>query len=290
MRHMRSMAVAGCTLLTASLAAGAALTPAAAAGDKPPVVKLKGSKTALTVSKTSVRPGAVQFQVVKTMPDDPNNGPDGLSVFKAKDIDKVLAQIPKLFSEDPDAGPSMAAAVTYLREHATIYGGGHKGTTWQVVLPKGTYYAVSLNSAGAGSPITAKFTVKGKNASAALHDTAATVTAAKPNRWKTKGLDSLGSGWLTYRNTSKELHFMELSGVKPGTKDSQVKQAFQDPNAEPDFFTKKSFFFDVISPGIEVAVKGPVKKSRYLLDCFMPSESDGMPHAFMGMWKLVDVA
>lgn len=290
MLQNKSTAVVGCTLLTVSLAAGLAVAPATAANNKPPVLKLKGSKSAITVSKSSVHPGAVQFEVTKTMPDDPNNGPDGLSVFKAKNIDKVLAQIPKLFSQDPDAGPAMAAAVTYLREHATIYGGGRKGTTWQVVLPKGTYYAVSLNSAGAGSPIIAKFTVKGKKGSASLHDTSATVTAAKPNVWKTKGLDTLGSNWLTFRNTSKELHFMELSGVKPGTKNSQVKQALQDPTSEPDFFTNKSFFFDVISPGVDVAVKGPVKKGRYLLDCFMPSETDGMPHAFMGMWKLVDVA
>ena len=45
----------------------------------------------------------------------------------------------------------------------------------------------------------------------------------------------------------------------------------------------------MISPGVVVAVKGPVAPGRYLLTCFVPSESDGMPHAVMGMWKLVTV-
>lgn len=289
MLYVRRAAVVGCTVLTAALAAAAAASPAAAASSKPPVVKFKGSETAVTANKASVDAGVVQFKVVKTQPADPEAGPDSITVFSAKNIDKVMAQIPKLFSEDPNAGPTAAAAVTYLNEHSTIYGGGHKGTTWQVALPKGTYYAVSINSAAVGDPVMHKFTVKGKTGSTKMHKTGATVTAAKPNVFKTKGMGQLGKSWLKFRNTSKELHFMDMTGVKPNTTNKQVQQAFQSPD-EPTFFTKKAFAFDVISPGVDVAIKGPVKPSRYLLDCFMPSQSDGTPHAFMGMWKLVDVA
>ena len=42
------------------------------------------------------------------------------------------------------------------------------------------------------------------------------------------------------------------------------------------------------SPGIETVYRQDVAESKYLLLCFMPSEEqDGVPHAMMGMWKLV---
>lgn len=286
MMYIKSAAVIGCTVLTASLAAAA--NPAAAAADQPPVVKFKGSKTAISVSKDSVPSGVVQFQVTKTRPEDPNIGEDSLTVVSSKNVDMVLERLADVFDESDPTGQKAAAAMTYIRSHSTLFGGGRKGATWQVKLPKGTYYVISTVAAGSGSPVKASFTVTGKKGATSLHETNATVTAAKPNVWKTKGLGHLGSGWLMFRNTSKEIHFMDLSGVQPGTTNKQVKDALASPN-EPDFFTKKSFSFDVISPGVEVAVKGPVKKGRYLLTCFVPSEADGMPHALMGMWKLVNV-
>ena len=79
-----------------------------------------------------------------------------------------------------------------------------------------------------------------------------------------------------------------MSGVKPSTTPAMVRKALQS-NGNPKFFTGQSLSFDVISPGVTVAIKGPVDAGRYLLDCFIPSETDGMPHALMGMWKLVDV-
>jgi hypothetical protein len=33
-----------------------------------------------------------------------------------------------------------------------------------------------------------------------------------------------------------------------------------------------------------------LKDGKHLIVCFMPSEEqDGVPHAFMGMWKLIQV-
>lgn len=286
MLEFKGMALGGCFLLTTALAVGAA-SPAAAASDSPPVMKLKGSKTALTTSKASVKPGVVQFNVAKTQPDDPQAGPDAIIVIKTKNIDKWLDHIRVVFSDASES--QVASAMTWLNAHTEAYGGGREGTVWQVSLPKGTYYALSNNSVPMQDPLMSTFKVKGKPGSTTLHKTNATVTAAKPNVWKTKGLGKLGKGWLTFRNTSKELHFMALDGVKPDTTNKMVKDALASPD-EPTFFNKQGFFFDVISPGIEVSVKAPIKKGKYLLTCFVPSEVDGMPHALMGMWKLVDIA
>ena len=40
---------------------------------------------------------------------------------------------------------------------------------------------------------------------------------------------------------------------------------------------------------VSVAIKETMPAGKYVVDCFMPSESDGMPHALMGMWKLFTV-
>ncbi len=76
--------------------------------------------------------------------------------------------------------------------------------------------------------------------------------------------------------------------MKPGTTSADVRKAFSSPG-EPKFFTGKGLTVEVVSPGVVVAVKGPVAPGGYLLTCFVPSEADGMPHAVMGMWKLVTV-
>ena len=184
----------------------------------------------------------------------------------------------------------MAQAVAYLNKHATIFGGAQKGTTWQVVLPKGKYYVVSINSAGEGNPIMASLKVTGKTGSTTLHDTGAAVTAAKPNVWKTKGLSQLGKGWLRFRNTSKELHFMDLSGVKAGTTKAQVKRGLQRPQHGAGLLHQQELLLRCGVPRRRGRGQGSGGQAgHYLLDCFMPSQTDGTPHAFMGMWKLVEV-
>ena len=60
MRTKRIMGVTGCVLLATTLAAGVVAGPAAAASDKPPVVKLKKQwKLVVTLSKDSVQAGVV---------------------------------------------------------------------------------------------------------------------------------------------------------------------------------------------------------------------------------------
>jgi hypothetical protein len=96
--------------------------------------------------------------------------------------------------------------------------------------------------------------------------------------------------WFAFRNAAHEIHFLSLTGVKMSATDEDVKAVFAGPGtSQPKWITGPNYNFDVISPGVRVAVKQSLAPGRYLVDCFIPSEADGMPHALMGMWKLVNV-
>jgi hypothetical protein len=179
-----------------------------------------------------------------------------------------------------------------IREASTWYGGGYEGTTFQVDLPAGNYYVLGVQSAAMGMVAPAPFTVSGERRTGTLHPTSATIRAVTTsdggNAWVAKGLSTIGKGWLKFANSAKEIHFLDMSGVKPGTKNSTIRKALQSQD-DPGFFTRTHYGVEVISPGVSVAVKGPFKPGRYFVACYVPSETDGMPHALMGMWKLVDV-
>jgi len=42
----------------------------------------------------------------------------------------------------------------------------------------------------------------------------------------------------------------------------------------------------VISPGHTMVWKYALPKGKYIIMCFWPSKTDGMPHFSMGMYKL----
>jgi hypothetical protein len=271
--------------------------PAASAAGDIPVVDIAVAGTQATISQTTMRPGVVEFHVGQTpvVPGD-NGGPDSLIVIRTDQLDAFLAALATVFAEDPGNPASMAAAAQGMRSvHAlvTAYGGGLKGTVWQVALPSGTYYVIGGQSTLQGLATPVSFTVAGQPRAAAIHPVQAAFWATGPvgdNQWRFAQLGRQPVEWFAFRNNAHELHFLNLSGVKASTTDAMIKKAFAATDGpQPGFFTGPDINFDVISPGVRVAVKGPLPAGRYFVACFIPSETDGMPHAFMGMWKLVNV-
>lgn len=275
--------------------AGLALVPAttATAAAAPPVVRLSAQGDQVVTSQATMRPGIVEFRVGKTfVSPGPQGGPDQLAVVRTDQLPLVLETLKSVFADTstPEAAAAAAQAMRTINGLATFYGGGGPGTTWQVRLPAGNYSVVGVPSAVFGLTKPATFTVTGQPRKGSLPDTQATVRAFGPvgdNRW---AFTQSGAPvtWTRFANASKEIHFLSMDGVKPGTTAADVRKAFASPK-EPKFFTGKGFTVEVISPGVAIAVKGPVKPGRYLLTCFVPSESDGMPHTLMGMWKVVTV-
>ncbi len=281
-------------LLPVSLVATASPASAVALRAAPPKVTIAIAGDQATISQATMRPGVVEFSVGDTViVPGPDGGPEQLAVVRTDQLDYVLQQFGAVFGDptDPAAGAAAAQGMRNIRQASTWYGGGSPGTTFQVVLPAGNYYVLGVQTAAMGLVKPAPFTVSGERRKGQLHSTTGTIRAVSTkgggNAFVTKGLGTMGNGWLKFANSAKEIHFLGMGGVKTGTKNGQIRKFFQ--GSAPTFFTKTQYAVDVISPGISIAVKGPFKPGRYLIDCFVPSETDGMPHALMGMWSLVDI-
>jgi hypothetical protein len=244
-----------------------------------------------------MRPGVVEFHVGKTfVVPGPDGGPDTLSIVRTDQLDQVLSLLPAVFVADPSDPAALAAAAEAIRTiHAitTWYGGAVKGGVWQANLAPGNYFALGVQSTAMGMAKAVAFTVAGDPRPGFLHPTQAVMRAVGPvgnNTWVFRQLGRQPIQWLRFTNAAHELHFMDLGGVAPSTTNAMVKKAVQGPpGPPPKWFTGPDLSFDVISPGVSVAIQEAMPAGKYVVDCFMPSESDGMPHALMGMWKLVTV-
>jgi len=97
------------------------------------------------------------------------------------------------------------------------------------------------------------------------------------------------SGTITVRNTSDTLHFMSVSPVKPGTTDDDIQHFFQsNDQGEPPFaLDGPSIEMGVLSPGGHADITYTLPAGTYVLECFIPDDQTGMPHAVMGMHKVV---
>ncbi len=96
------------------------------------------------------------------------------------------------------------------------------------------------------------------------------------------------AGTITVRNISDTIHFMAVSPVKPGTTDAQIQQFFDDPQGPPPFAAEgPSIEMGVLSPGRSADITYQLPAGTYDLECFIADDESGMPHAFMGMHKVV---
>ena len=97
------------------------------------------------------------------------------------------------------------------------------------------------------------------------------------------------NGTLTFENHSTESpHFLVIQQVKPGTTRKQVIAALQSNNG-PGPFLQHEQETDVVSYGHAMNVHLQVPVGSYALMCFFPDPKTGMPHALMGMVRIVQV-
>jgi hypothetical protein len=95
-------------------------------------------------------------------------------------------------------------------------------------------------------------------------------------------------GWIRMSNQSDQPHFVELQRVQPGTTAAMVRKTLTSGSEEePSWTLKADTTSGVISPGTTEVMHVDLPAGRYLLLCWWPDDETGMPHALMGMWKLV---
>ncbi len=293
MRHRLSSAFVLTALLGAAALVASPIGSPAGAAPAVPVVTISVAGDQAQVSTPTITPGVVEFHVGATFKvPGPDGGPDPLSVVQTDHLDTILTELPKVFGDTstPEALAASAQAIQAIHGAGTFYGGGTKGTVWRVLLHPGTYSVFGAQSTAMGMAKPTTFVVAGDARPGTLTATQLSVRAVGAvgaSRWSVSQR-SAPVTWVRFTNASHELHFMDMLGVKPGTTPKDVRKGLFG-SGEPKFLTGNEVVFDVVSPGVTVAIKATVPSGRYLLVCFMPGETDGMPHALMGMWKLVTV-
>jgi len=119
-----------------------------------------------------------------------------------------------------------------------------------------------------------------------LPTTAATIVAREDRRWG--GATTLPShGTIKFANHADvSPHFVVLQHVKDGTTRRQVIDSFSS-QSPPDFVLQGEQDSDIVSPGHAMALHLQLPRGTYALMCFFPDPQTGMPHAFMGMVRIV---
>jgi hypothetical protein len=270
--------------LTAGGIGAAATVPAAASSGHtsartaakyhtPLVVRLRSNDKKVVISRDHFRPGVVQFHVTKTA-----KRSSSIVVLETDNLRRAF----KLFGKAIQGGPGSADAMAKVDRITTFYSGEKAHGTWQVRLSRGSYFALD-NKTNNLTP----FKVRGDQRHRHMRQTPSTVTATKGNMWRNNG--PLHGNWLTFDNNAREIHFLESQHVKQSTTNRDVRKALYS-NKKPTFALPGGWFFEIESPGVKTVHKVDMGTGKHLLLCFMPSEEqDGVPHALMGMWKLVQV-
>ncbi|MDT4941063.1 MAG: hypothetical protein QOJ34_1152 [Pseudonocardiales bacterium] len=94
------------------------------------------------------------------------------------------------------------------------------------------------------------------------------------------------AGTLYFFNQSDQPHFLDIHHVKEGTTRRDVTQALHS-NGPPAIFLHGGTGAGVISPYFGQMMRYDLPPGEYLIACFWPASDTGMPHAFMGMFKLI---
>jgi hypothetical protein len=287
------------TVTTAALVAGgtAGLAGPASAGtthhsaSRTQTVWIKGEASGMHFSTTWVHKGTVRFKISSMNPAGTN-----VVLFQRKpgvSFDKLDADLLDEFSQDP---PTAAKGTRELVRDVRFFGladalpGGPIAAT--VNLDAGLYYAFDASSpALPNTHNVVRLHVKGDGPSwVTSHRHLASVSLTSEDRFVVRGhLPAHGS--VLVRNVADTIHFMEIQPVKAGTTDAEIQAFFESGSQDqpPFLLDGPGASMEVTSPGRQVVLSYSLPKGTYVLLCFIADDVTGMPHALMGMHKVVKV-
>lgn len=170
-----------------------------------------------------------------------------------------------------------------------IYGGLDTSSTSNgtIVLPKaGTY--VIYNDSAAVPKQHKTLTVTGPAVKRANPHATATVIATSAKRWRGAAVLP-AKGTIMFKNESTNSpHFLVLQHVKEGTTRKQVIVFLNSGNqGNPSFGLPGGTDTDVLGEGNAMTLTYRLPKGEYVEMCFFPDLKTGMPHALMGMVRVV---
>jgi hypothetical protein len=189
--------------------------------------------------------------------------------------------------------PKSMRALNRIVRHTTFYGGldtgtGHNTVSGSVVLPIASTYYLLDNSNGPGAGPIFKLHVTAKTGSRSTPQVAAVERAITAKRFR--GPTNLPAvGTIEFKNDSTNSpHFLFLQHVKKGTTRKQVIQSFQSNGPGPEL--PGAAGTDVVFMGKAMTLSYNLPAGDYAEVCFFPDLKTGMPHAFMGMVRIVHLS
>lgn len=188
--------------------------------------------------------------------------------------------------------PAAMRAIRRIAHRVTFYGGIDSGSTrgasGSVVLSKPGTYLVLDDENGPGQVAPVKLHVTKPQGTRATPTSSATVTTRNSKRFG--GATTLpAKGTITFKNTATNSpHFFNLQQVKKGTTRKQILKALRsNSDSAPSFALPANIGTDVTSPGQSQTLTYSLPKGEYAEMCFFPDLQSGMPHALMGMVRIV---
>lgn len=257
-------------------------------------ISVRGTGSSVILSQTSFRSGSVCFRVSSSNPATPGGGGgSAINLFRLNP-GVTLVQARKDFRDEFSSNPATAAKGTReLTRDVSFYGladvvPGHPETV-TVNLTRGTYHIWDLAQAAAGGPLPGQVTlhvtcrVPGHSLSGSVQVAATSADRfIAPAAWPHRGT-------YLFHNVADTIHFMAIIPVKPGTTDKEIQAFFNShsPAAPPFFAPGPSGGNDVVSPGRTIQVSYNLPRGTYVLVCFIADDVTGIPHAIMGMHKVI---
>lgn len=179
-----------------------------------------------------------------------------------------------------------------LEDDFVLLGGAPVGHTLYVTLTRGRYYAIDTDAAKPATTDVQRIIVSGRTRNAHVSASAGTIKAVKDTSWSSKPYSIRHKGVLAFVNASKEWHFVVLVRLKKGKGLADIKKALNGSEKESAVTYsggRNEFDSGVLSPGTKMATTISLNRGSYALLCFWPDRDTGMPHALMGMYRVIKV-
>lgn len=281
MRLLRSVR-AGIAVACASTLAAATLVPAATAASKSssaeaPLqsISIKVAKKAITVrGDKGLDAGRIKVAVT-------GRGVAEILMFdQGYDFGDFMKDVGKFESKND------IKALKRAVRNTEVLGGVQAGAHGTIVLPKAGDYTVYSEASRGHAELSA---AAGKSSPAPKHD--AKIVARSGPTWG--GSTALPrKGTLLFKNADNTVpHFLVMQQVAEGTTTDQVLEVLQsEEGPEPEWVLPGYLETGSLSSGRSMTVDYKLPPGQYVLMCFFPDPNmQGMPHALMGMLKMVTV-
>lgn len=280
-----SLALVGASALpTVATAAPSQVESAAESAAEASPVVVSISSTRVISMPTTVQPGVNRFSITSAAKRGSSfqlaRPAEGYTAEEAaRDIEKGL-----------DEGK--VRAIKRFEANVTLLGGvsaDETADTLVVDLDPGSYWALDT---GTNNP--AKFfafTVSGAETGNQMPD-ATTIKARQSSTWAASPRSIPNKGLLNFKNKASNNHFIVLVKLKEGKTYRDFKEwleaAQEGPPGPPPVNFNVGLDSGVLSPGYSAVFNYRLPKGQYVMLCFWPdAEMGGMPHAFMGMHRLI---